>query len=129
MAECSKADAGEQFEQLDDKINNLSDDLFKKTAEYVKAELEVTLDDYKLLEDMNKATAAKYRAMSGLSENVAASINNLNHSYEQLTPFLDRIDALDDKVAKLEELAYAVDSYSKRLETRFKELEKKSSSK
>ena len=109
---------------LDAKINSLSDNLFQKTANYVKAELEVTLDDYRLLEAMNKSAAEKYRSMSGLSENVAQSVSELSSSYEQLTPYLEKIDALDEKVTRLEELAYAVDSYSKRLETRFKALEK-----
>ncbi|KAI1285762.1 Biogenesis of lysosome-related organelles complex 1 subunit 2 [Halotydeus destructor] len=107
-------------------IASLTDELFTKTASYVQAELDNTLDDYKLLEEMNKVTSSKYSTMSNLCESLSSSVNQLEASYELLTPFLDKIDLLDEKVTKLEELAYAVDSYSKRLENRFKSLDKQS---
>lgn len=108
------------------KIEKLAADLFKKTDAYVRSELEVTLEDYELLEKMNQATANKYREMQGMSTTVAASLSDLESNYEALQPFLDKIDGLDDKVSRLENLAYAIDSYSKRLEGKFKALEKAS---
>lgn len=106
-------------------IERLTDDLFQKTSDYVKAELEVTLDDYKLLEQMNRATAAKYSELRGQSEEVKKSLADLDANYARMIPFLEKMDGLEKKVVRLEELAYAVDGYSKRLEGRFKSLEKR----
>lgn len=106
-------------------IERLTDDLFQKTSDYVKAELEVTLDEYKLLEQMNRTTAAKYTELRGLSDQVKRSLVDLDTNYARMIPFLEKMDGLEKKVVRLEELAYAVDSYSKRLESRFKSLEKR----
>ncbi len=75
----------------------------------------VTLDDYKLLEAMNNTTAEKYHEMRQVAANTAESISELNAKYEQILPKLEIIDKLDRKVTHLEKLAYAIDSYSKRL--------------
>lgn len=106
-------------------MQRLTDGLFAKTSEYVKAELEVTLDDYKLLEQMNRVTATKYADMRGLSDQVKKSLIDLETNYARMIPFLEKIDGLERKVVQLEELAYAVDNYSKRLEGRFKSLDKR----
>lgn len=43
---------------------------------------------------------------------------------KSLQPYLQQIDQIDDSVAKLEQAAYKLDAYSKRLEAKFKHLEK-----
>lgn len=106
-------------------MQQLSDDLFQKTSDYVKAELEVTLDEYKLLEQMNGATATKYSEMRTRSEQLKQSLLDLETNYARIIPFLEKVDGLEKKVVQLEELAYAVDNYSKRLEGRCKSLEKR----
>lgn len=75
----------------------------------------MSLDDYKLLESMNNATAEKYQAMTKVAANVAQNIGELNEKYERLLPKLEIIDKLDKKVTGLEKMAYAIDAYSKRL--------------
>lgn len=103
----------------------LTDELVRKTSDYVQAELEVTLDDYQLLERMNAATAAKYAELRGLSDQLKKSLADLDTNYARMIPFLEQVDGLEQRVVRLEALAYAVDGYSKRLEGRFKSLEKR----
>lgn len=44
--------------------------------------------------------------------------------YTQLLPQLEQIDQIYDSVVKLEQAAYKLDHYAKRLEAKFKQLEK-----
>lgn len=104
-------------------ISRLADDLLKKTGSYVRSELEVSLADYKLLEDMNGATAKKYSDLKLLSHRVSQSMEDLDSNFSRLSPYLEKIDGLEAKVARLEEVAYSLDAYSKRLETKFRTLE------
>lgn len=41
-----------------------------------------------------------------------------------LIPYLEQIDQIEDSVIKLEQAAYKLDAYTKRLEAKFKSLEK-----
>ncbi|KAH7948800.1 hypothetical protein HPB49_002494 [Dermacentor silvarum] len=84
-----------------------------------------TLDDYRLTEEMNKATVAKYSDMQQIAGSVTKALKDLNGKCECLKPYLDQIDEVEDSVAKLEQVAYKLDAYSKRLEVKFKALEKR----
>ncbi|XP_021960398.1 biogenesis of lysosome-related organelles complex-1 subunit 2 [Folsomia candida] len=109
----------------DASLNNLAKNMFEKTAEYLQGELLLVQEDYKLLENLNKATAAKYSDMRQISANVGKSLHELNDKYRSLEPLLLQIDQIEDSVNKLEQAAYKLDSYSKRLEGKFKTLEKR----
>ncbi|CAG2112804.1 unnamed protein product, partial [Medioppia subpectinata] len=89
--------------------------MFGKTSEYLVAELNVTLEDYKLLEEMNNVTTNKYKEMTEATESVAKSVDSMNDKYKTLLPNLQLIDKIEEKVQKLEDMAYAIDAYSKRL--------------
>lgn len=52
--------------------------MFSKTSDYLYGELTSTLDDYKLLENMNQAVITKYSDMKHLTVNVKKSMNELN---------------------------------------------------
>lgn len=116
------------FEALDPHDPNLSQlatTMFTKTADYLYGELTATQEEYKLLENMNRATITKYSDMKHIATNIAKSIGELNEKYTSLQPYLDQIDQIEDSVAKLEQAAYKLDAYSKRLEAKFKNLEKR----
>lgn len=49
----------------------------------------------------------------------------MNGKYQELQPYLDQIDQIDDSVERLYQAALKLDSYSKRLEQKYKELEKR----
>lgn len=84
------------FEALDPHDSNLSrlaTKAFEKTSAYISHELNTSLDDYKLLEDMNRATITKYSDMMQISENLATSSGQLKEKFENLVflNFLNRI--------------------------------------
>ena len=90
------------------------------------SELETTVEEYKLLEEMNKVTLTKYSDMSQITENISKGVVDLNSKYRDLLPYLEQIDQIDSSVGRLEQAAYKLDAYSKRLEQKFKSLEKRS---
>lgn len=53
--------------------------------------------------------------MNKITSSVSASVVALQDKYSTVTEKLDEIDAIEEKVAKLEEMAYSIDAYSKRL--------------
>ena len=88
--------------------------------------METTVEEYKLLEQMNRVTLTKYSDMSQITENVSKGVVELNGKYTALMPYLEQIDQIDASVSRLEQAAYKLDAYSKRLEQKFKSLEKRS---
>ncbi|ENN76290.1 biogenesis of lysosome-related organelles complex 1 subunit 2 [Dendroctonus ponderosae] len=115
----------EALDPHDPNLSRLANALFSKTSDYLYGELTSTLDDYKLLENMNRATISKYSDMKNIATNVGKSMVELNQKYDALIPLLQQIDQIEDSVVKLEQAAYKLDAYSKRLEAKFKNLEKK----
>ena len=109
----------------DSSLNILARNMFQKTADYLQGELLLIKEDYKLLENVNHATAAKYADMRQVSGNVITNLQELNLKFQDLAPILKQIDQIEDSVAKLEQAAYKLDNYSKRLEAKFKMLEQR----
>jgi biogenesis of lysosome-related organelles complex 1 subunit 2 len=65
--------------------------------------------------------------MRQITANVARGVDQLNDKYRELQPYLVQIDQIDESVARLEAAAFKLDSYSKRLESKFKALEARNS--
>jgi biogenesis of lysosome-related organelles complex 1 subunit 2 len=63
--------------------------------------------------------------MQQITGNIAKGVNQLNDKYRELQPYLDQIDQIGESVARLEQAAFKLDSYSKRLESKYKDLEKR----
>lgn len=118
-------ESGDTAAQSSKQLNELAATMFEKTGQYIQSELSATLDDYRLTEEMNKATVAKYSDMQQIAGSVTKALKDLNGKCECLKPYLDQIDEVEDSVAKLEQVAYKLDAYSKRLEVKFKALEKR----
>ena len=72
-------------------------------------------------------TATKYSDMRQITGNISKGVTQLNDKYLDLKPYLDQIDQIDESVARLEQAAFKLDNYSKRLEAKFKALEKRNS--
>ena len=64
---------------------------------------------------MNKVTTNKYKEMSAITDKVSKTVDSMNDKYKTLLPNLQLIDKIEEKVQKLEDMAYAIDAYSKRL--------------
>ncbi|XP_076327800.1 biogenesis of lysosome-related organelles complex 1 subunit 2 isoform X2 [Tachypleus tridentatus] len=106
-------------------INLLATTMFEKTASYLQEELAATVDDYRLLEEMNRQAITKYSDMKQIAANISKALKELNEKYRNLKPYLEQIDEVEESVFKLEQAAYKLDAYSKRLEAKFKQLEKR----
>ncbi|EDW78913.1 uncharacterized protein Dwil_GK11252 [Drosophila willistoni] len=104
----------------DPNLSRLATKMFRKTEDYITHELNAPLEDYKLLEEMNKATIEKYKDMRQIAENLNGSTNELSLKFQQLAPLMQQIDEISDTVDKLEAAAYKLDAYSIALENRVK---------
>ncbi|XP_039964495.1 biogenesis of lysosome-related organelles complex 1 subunit 2 [Bactrocera neohumeralis] len=110
----------EALDPHDPNLSKLATKMFRKTEDYISNELNAPLEDYKLLEEMNKATVAKYSDMQQIAENLSVSTNELSIKFQQLVPLMKQIDEISDTVDKLEAAAYKLDAYSIALENRVK---------
>ncbi|KAI4905336.1 hypothetical protein NFI96_015507 [Prochilodus magdalenae] len=108
--------AEEATEPAEPDINELCRDMFDKMAVFLQGELTATCEDYKLLENMNKLTSLKYMEMKDISINISRNLQDLNQKYASLQPYLDQINQIEEQVTALEQAAYKLDTYSKKLE-------------
>ncbi|KAH8314650.1 hypothetical protein KR074_006489 [Drosophila pseudoananassae] len=116
----SSASSFEALTRHDPNLSRLATKMFQKTEDYITHELNAPLEDYKLLEEMNKATIAKYKDMRQIAENLNVSTSELSLKFQQLAPLMQQIDEISDTVDKLEAAAYKLDAYSIALENRVK---------
>jgi biogenesis of lysosome-related organelles complex 1 subunit 2 len=110
-------------------LEHLSKDMIKSTGEYISGEIEMCIADYKLLEQMNRAVTEKYKNLTKYSSSISSEMDKLNEAYAALMPMLSQIDQVEKCVSELEESANKLDSYSKRLEAKFKQFTEKHLSK
>ncbi|OQV16623.1 putative Biogenesis of lysosome-related organelles complex 1 subunit 2 [Hypsibius exemplaris] len=106
-------------------IQDLYQELLGKTSLYLKSEFEVTAEDYRLLQEMNKVTKDKYEGLMGTAKTVKDSLGTMNDRFTCIKPFLERIDLIETQVNSLEGTVFRLDTYAKQLEMRFKSLEKR----
>ncbi|KAK6618791.1 hypothetical protein RUM43_013182 [Polyplax serrata] len=74
---------------------------------------------------MNRVVIAKYADMKQVAAKITASLQDIDNKYSELRPYLEQIDQIEDSVNKLEQAAYKLDAYSKRLENQYKILSRK----
>merc|ERR1712087_498906 len=115
----------EALDPHDPQLNHLASVMFSKTSDWIAGELESTTEEYRLLEQMNQVTLTKYSDMQQITENISKGATDLNIKYSELLPYLEQVDQIDSSVERLEQAAYKLDAYSKRLEQKFKTLEKR----
>ena len=116
------------FEALDPHdpgLSHLASVMFSKSGAWISGELESTSEEYKLIEQMNRLTATKYSDMTQITGNISKGVEELNAKYGELAPYIEQIDQIDESVARLEQAAFKLDAYSRRLEAKFKALEKR----
>lgn len=101
------------------------DHMIEKIADYLNGELAATSADYKLLETLNKMSIEKYQDMCQTTDSLKGSMEHINERYKLLAPYLKQIDLLEESVLKLEQTAYKLDNYSKQLEVKFKNMERR----
>lgn len=74
----------EALDPHDPNLSRLATKMFQKTCEYVSHELNSPLEDYKLLENMNRATISKYSDMKQITESLTTSSAELKQKMEEL---------------------------------------------
>lgn len=74
----------EALETYDSELSRLATKAFEKTYTYVTHDMNSSLDDYKLLEQMNRACISKYSDMQQISENLATSSIQLKEKFDNL---------------------------------------------
>ncbi|KAG4074029.1 hypothetical protein HA402_014234 [Bradysia odoriphaga] len=121
----STSSSFEPLDPHDPSLSRLATKMFQKTHSYVSHELNTSLEDYKLLENMQKLTISKYSDMNQIAENLVTSSSELKQKFEELMPYLAEIDEIEKTVNDLEAAAFKLDAYSLRLESKFNELMKK----
>ncbi|KAJ6641389.1 Sister chromatid cohesion protein DCC1 [Pseudolycoriella hygida] len=121
----STSSSFEPLDPHDPSLSRLATKMFQKTHSYVTHELNTSLEDYKLLENMQKLTISKYSDMNQIAENLVTSSAELKQKFDELLPYLAEIDEIEKTVNDLEVAAFKLDAYSLRLESKFNELLKK----
>nr|CAD7442419.1 unnamed protein product [Timema bartmani] len=101
----------EALDPHDPNLSRLASTMFQKTADYLFGELVCT---------QNSRT---YKMMMLFITEVYKCLHFVVD--KSLQPYLEQIDQIEDSVTKLEQAAYKLDAYSKRLELKFKHLEKR----
>lgn len=74
----------EALDPHDPSLSRLATKMFQKTNEYVAHELNTCLDDYQLLENLNRATISKYSDMNQIAENLVASSGDMKRKFDEL---------------------------------------------
>ena len=115
--------AEEAKEPSEADITELCRDMFSKMATYLTGELMATSEDYKPLENANKWTRLKYLEMKDIAINISRSLKDLNQKHDERQPYVDQTDVIEEQVAALEQKAYTLDAYSKKLEAKYKKVE------
>eukprot|EP00657_Telonema_sp_P-1_P002648 TRINITY_DN16113_c0_g1_i1.p1 TRINITY_DN16113_c0_g1~~TRINITY_DN16113_c0_g1_i1.p1 ORF type:complete len:144 (-),score=56.90 TRINITY_DN16113_c0_g1_i1:5-436(-) len=95
-------------------------DMFGNVSEYIQGELEVSSQDYQLLERMNLASADKYRDLADHAENLLAARETMLQKYDEFMPYIFQIDELDKTMGTLEKTVEQLVEYTRRLEDKFK---------
>lgn len=68
----------EALDPHDPNLSRLATNMFSKAADYMYGELTSTLEDYRLLENMNRATITKYSDMKQVASSIARTMEGLN---------------------------------------------------
>jgi biogenesis of lysosome-related organelles complex 1 subunit 2 len=102
-------------------IDDLSKNMIESVGKYIKSEIDICIADYKMLETMNRTVIDKYKSLTVNSTKITEEMSKLNEAYTALTPMLAQIDNVEKCVKDLEQAANKLDTYSKRLENRYKQ--------
>jgi biogenesis of lysosome-related organelles complex 1 subunit 2 len=106
-------------------LDELSKDMIQTAGDYIQTEIDICVSDYKVLERMNQMVTEKYKSLDKNSANITNEMKKLNEAYSNLMPLLSQIDDIENAITGLEQSANKLDSYSKKLETKYKQFTEK----
>uniref|UniRef100_A0A915JI53 Uncharacterized protein n=1 Tax=Romanomermis culicivorax TaxID=13658 RepID=A0A915JI53_ROMCU len=76
-----------------------------------------TLEDLKLVEDMNNVVTNKYTYMTGLSGDMCNGLVDVNGRYSDMQPYLAQIDEIESGIKNLEIAACTLDAFVRNLDS------------
>uniref|UniRef100_A0A915DYQ0 Biogenesis of lysosome-related organelles complex 1 subunit 7 n=1 Tax=Ditylenchus dipsaci TaxID=166011 RepID=A0A915DYQ0_9BILA len=86
-----------------EEIHKLSENVADKVFSFVQGQVQGSIDDYKLLEDMNNVTAQRYSDMKSVAETISSRLSQLHQKYENIQPYLQQIDEIDVTSRRMED--------------------------
>ncbi|KAF9930023.1 biogenesis of lysosome- organelles complex 1 subunit 2 [Linnemannia zychae] len=105
-------------------VSRASQEMFRKIADYIRTEMLVTGEDYKLLENMNIVTKDQYTELAGVAQELMQEVGKLRTTYSDFEPYLDRIEEISQQAEVISNIAAELDEYTKSLELRLKRVSK-----
>ena len=90
--------------------------------DYSRLQIEATLDEYKLLEELNRVAAARYSQVADTVDSLAGFAEAAAEQRRSLEPLLSEIDSIDAVVTSLEGAAELLDTHVSRIEAKAREL-------
>ncbi|KAF9120455.1 biogenesis of lysosome- organelles complex 1 subunit 2 [Mortierella sp. 14UC] len=118
----SAADAARHLSQ--EHVSRASQEMFRKVADYIRAEMLATGEDYKLLENMNIVTKDRYSELAGVAQELMQEVGKLRTTYSDFEPYLERIDEISQQAETISNIAAELDEYTNSLELRLKRISK-----
>ncbi|KAG0355453.1 biogenesis of lysosome- organelles complex 1 subunit 2, partial [Gamsiella multidivaricata] len=109
----SAADAARHLSE--EHVSRTSQEMFRKMAEYIKKEMLVTGEDYKLLETMNIMTRERYNELAGVAQELMLEVGKLRTTYSDFEPYLARIDEISEQADMISKITAELDEYTKSL--------------
>eukprot|EP01027_Heterolobosea_sp_BB2_P008012 GEZU01011892.1.p1 GENE.GEZU01011892.1~~GEZU01011892.1.p1 ORF type:complete len:142 (-),score=35.71 GEZU01011892.1:187-612(-) len=114
----SKEDQQQRYTNND--IHNLVEKMFEDIQAVAQGEMQVGLNELRLLEDMNISVSQRYELMHQRAQNIAANIANVKQKYSEFDVYFKQIDEIDNSVTALEKLVKHLDDYTKNLEVQLR---------
>jgi hypothetical protein len=93
----------------------LTADMFETLANYIKATVDSSVEDYHLLAELNTIAASRYATMTEKAAVHLKFLDRLKTTHAELGPQLAQIDELDANARKLQQLALHLDKYTENL--------------
>ncbi|KAI6187249.1 hypothetical protein M3Y98_00222500 [Aphelenchoides besseyi] len=103
-----------------DELTHLAGEAFEKISAYVQGQVDASVDDYKLLEEMNGVTSQRYKDMHNVAGTISNRLTELSEKYETLRPYLEQIDQIDEASKRLEETVCVLEKYLATLESKLR---------
>ncbi|GMT24045.1 hypothetical protein PFISCL1PPCAC_15342, partial [Pristionchus fissidentatus] len=103
-------------------IAKLADEAQDRLSALLHAQISSTVEEYKLIEEMNKVTAKRYEDMKIVAEGVGEKLKKLDISYDAIRPYLRQVHELDEGTKRLEDALTKMENYVTNLEQKLSNL-------
>ncbi|EKX54077.1 hypothetical protein GUITHDRAFT_150145 [Guillardia theta CCMP2712] len=96
--------------------------MMEKVMKQMKGDMLAASEEYNLLDKMQTTTEAKMKELVSATSNINENLETLEKKKKELNPLLDQITDLETSVDELLNTAQLLDDYSKKIESKYKEI-------